>query len=76
MDFEHLRIKDIRTVIRYRSEVQSRSVRERHSHIIGVNLTGFTRHDLGYKHMDIPADTLYFFNQRDDYDLVTEDAGY
>ena len=75
MDFETLRVKEIRNVILFHSVLQRRRVTARHDHILGVNLSGTTLHDLGYKHMNIEPGDLYFFNQRDDYERVTVEAG-
>lgn len=74
--FEHLRIKEIRSVIYYKPDITEWRAKNRKYHIIGVNISGTTLHDLGYKRMDIAPDYIYFFNQRDDYSAKVIESGY
>jgi AraC-like DNA-binding protein len=74
--FEHLHIKEIRTVIHYKPDATEWRAKNRKYHIIGVNISGTTLHDLGYKRMDLSPDCIYFFNQKDDYTAKVIEAGY
>ena len=76
MEFSNLRLERIRTVVRYRSDVSEWSVTDRRDHIIGINISGTTDHDLGYKRMDLGPDYIYFFNQRDSYKATVREDGY
>ena len=75
MRFENMRIDKIRTIVYYKPDSVSWSAKNRRDHIIGVNLTGYTQHDLGYKHLDLEPDYIYFFNQKDDYKAFVDKAG-
>ena len=76
MEFSNLRLERIRTVVRYRSDVSEWTVTDRRDHIIGINISGTTDHDLGYKRMDLGPDYIYFFNQRDSYKATVREDGY
>ncbi|MBE6597621.1 MAG: helix-turn-helix transcriptional regulator [Ruminococcaceae bacterium] len=76
MKFENLRIDKIRTVVRYKPDIVSWRAANRKDHIIGINISGIADHDLGYKHIDLKPDYIYFFNQRDDFSALTKEAGY
>ena len=76
MEFSNLRLERIRTVVRYRSDVSEWTVTDRRDHIIGINISGTTDHDLGYKRMDLGPDYIYFFNQRDSYKATVLEDGY
>ena len=76
MNFENMRVESIRTVIYYKPDILSWQAKNRREHIIGINITGSADHDLGYKHLDLRPDYIYFFNQKDDFDAFTTEAGY
>ena len=76
MEFSNLRLERIRTVVRYRADVSEWTVTDRRDHIIGINISGTTDHDLGYKRMDLGPDYIYFFNQRDSYKAAVREDGY
>ena len=76
MRFENLRVESIKTIIRYKPDIISWRAENRKDHIIGINISGSAKHDLGYKHMDLAPDYIYFFNQKDDYDAFTTEIGY
>lgn len=76
MTFDKLRIDNIATVIRYKSEPGDFSAHNRKNHIIGINISGSADHDLGYTHLNLKPDYIYFFNQRDDFSATTLEVGY
>ena len=77
MTFENLRLDRITSIIYFKpGAILSWHAKNRADHIIGINLSGFDHHDLGYKHMDLEPDYIYFFNQRDDYFAEVQEAGY
>ncbi len=76
MDFQNLKVKQIKTIVYYKPDILTWSATNRQDHIIGINITGSGKHDLGYKHVDIEPDYIYFFNQKDDFEAVTTEVGY
>ena len=76
MNFNELRVDSIATVIRYKSEPGKFSASNRKNHIIGINISGRADHDLGYTHLNLKPDYIYFFNQRDDFSAQTVEVGY
>ena len=76
MRFDELRVDNIKTIIHYKPDVLSWRAENRRDHIIGINVSGSAKHDLGYKHLDLYPDYIYFFNQKDDFDAVTTEVGY
>ncbi|MBR4767804.1 MAG: hypothetical protein IK088_02390, partial [Lachnospiraceae bacterium] len=76
MEFNDLRLQDIRTVVYYCSRKIHFSASARQDHFIGINLSGTAYHDLGYKKLDLYPNYIYFFNQRDDFVGTTKEYGY
>ncbi len=75
MDFENIRIKDIDLFVRYTPRKKQSIARNRTNHIIGVKLSGADYHDFGYQTFTLEENSIYFFNQRDDYDVKIQDVG-
>lgn len=75
MKFEDLRLDRIQTILHFTPKQASWCAKARHCHIIGVNLSGTSHHDLGYKNMTIDPDCIYFFNQKDDYNALVDVPG-
>lgn len=75
MQFNDLIIKDIVTVVRYNTNMRSWRAKNRKNHIIGVKLAGSALHELGYKKFVLSGNCVYFFNQRDDYDVSVYEPG-
>ncbi len=69
MFFENLRIKNVRSVLRYRPNIKKWSAKNRKYHIIGIQLNGSALHDFGYQSFVLSRNCIFFFNQRDDYDV-------
>ena len=69
MDFEHLRIKDVRTVIRYSPSNKRWSAQKRRDHFVGIQLRGAALHTFSDRQFVLSGNCIYFFNQRDDYDV-------
>ncbi len=76
MKFEELRLDRINTIVRYKPDILTWNASNRKDHIIGINISGVTYHDLGYKHLDLYPDYIYFFNQKDKYFADTKEVGY
>ncbi len=69
MEFKNLRVKNVRSVLRYRPNIKKWSAKKRKDHIVGRQLRGSARHDFGYQKFVLSGDCIFFFNQRDDYDV-------
>lgn len=76
MQFEELRLEEIHAIVKFKAEQNAWRAAKRKNHIIGVNLSGTTYHDLGYKNITVAPNSVYFFNQRDDYSAVVAENGY
>ena len=75
MKFDELRVKDVRGVVRYVPRQMSWSARSRTDHIVGVKISGDAFHDLGYKSFHLVEGSVFFLNQRDDYDVCVLENG-
>lgn len=69
MKFSELRVKDLRCVIRYVPKHERFRTKNRSDHIVGIKLHGSAFHDFGYKSFTLTEGSVFFFNQRDDYDV-------
>ena len=75
MEFEKLRIKDIDVVVRYKAKPTQFYAKYRKNHIIGVKLCGKAYHDFGYQQFTLTENSIYFFNQKDDYFAHIQEEG-
>ena len=75
MDFEHIRVKEICHVLRYTPSTRHWVAKNRKNHIVGIQLSGEARHDLGYQKFVLSRNCIYFFNQRDDYEVEVQEVG-
>ena len=75
MDFENMRIKDVRSVVRYSPNMKKWSAENRKYHFVGIMLDGSAHHDFGYKDFVLSRNCIYFFNRRDDYRVQVYDPG-
>lgn len=76
MNFSELKIKNIKTIVYYKPDIVSWEATSRRDHIVGINISGTTYHDLGYKNMILAPNCIYFFNQKDNFTAHVEEAGY
>lgn len=76
MQFEELRLDEIHAIVKFKAEQSTWRATNRKNHIIGVNLSGTTYHDLGYKNIKVEPNSIYFFNQKDDYSAVVAENGF
>ncbi len=75
MTFENLRIQSVRAVLRYRSDRKKWRAETRKDHIVGVQLHGAARHDFGTHSFVLSRNCVFFFNQRESYDVEVLEAG-
>ena len=74
MTFENLRIKEVQGVLRYRPHSKKWSARDRKNHFVGIQLQGVANHWIGDRNLVLSPGCVYFFNQRDDYDVEVLEA--
>lgn len=75
MEFKNLKIKNIDCVVKYTPQLNKFSSYKRVNHIIGIQLTGSAMHYLKNKRIMLDSRTIYFFNQKDSYDVDVFEAG-
>lgn len=75
MDFENLRIKDVRSVLYYTPNIKKWSAKNRKSHFVGIMLSGSAHHRFDNQSFVLSRNCIYFFNQKDDYDVEMIEAG-
>ena len=75
MRFEDMRVKDIKLAIRYTPDITHWVAKNRHTHIIGINLSGKEWHDFGYTQMMLEGTGVFFFNVRDDFEVRVLEKG-
>ena len=73
MKLENLRLKDIDFVIKHTSVLNSWSNKKRKNHIIGIAYTGDEIHDFGDKCFSVKGNSIFFFNQCDDYTVTVKE---
>lgn len=78
MKFEDLRVKEICAVFTYKGPKEH--IKRWHSenrgwHIVGIKLEGAAKHDFGYKNFVLSRNCVFFFNQRDTYDVEVYESG-
>ncbi|MBQ7386741.1 MAG: helix-turn-helix transcriptional regulator [Clostridia bacterium] len=75
MKFEDLKVKDISAVFHYDTHLRRWHSENRPCHIVGLKLQGAAFHDFGYKKFVLSRNSVFFFNQRDVYDVEVEEPG-
>ena len=75
MTFENIRVKQVKSVIHYKPNVKKWSTKNRHTHFVGILLGGSALHRFGYQDFVLSRNQVYFFNQKDDYEVESYEAG-
>ena len=75
MQFEDLRVKEVRNVLRYSTNMRKWQARNRRDHFVGIKLCGSALHTFADKSFVLYGNCIYFFNQRDDYDVEVYESG-
>ena len=75
MEFKNLKLKNIDCVVKFTPQSNKFSSINRVNHIIGIQLTGSAMHYLKDRKVILDSGTIYFFNQKDDYDVDVFEAG-
>lgn len=69
MNFDTLRVRDIRAVVRYVPSITHWTAENRREHILGIQLRGSGLHDLGDRRLVLSENCVYFLNQREDFSV-------
>ena len=75
MNFENLRIKDVRASIRYRPNIKHWQSKNRKDHFVGIQLSGSALHTFSDRNFVLFGNCVYFFNQREDYVVDVHEVG-
>ena len=75
MEFSNLKIKEICSVVRYTPEKSHWKTENRKNNIVGIQLKGYAKHNFGYKKIILSENTVFFFNQKDDYTVDVGEKG-
>ena len=75
MDFRNLKIKEIESVIKFTPDRSEFSSKNKSTHIIGIQLSGSALHIFKDKQLVSSENSIYFFNQKDDYDVKVIEKG-
>jgi AraC-like DNA-binding protein len=67
MIFSDIRVKDINGVLHYTPQVMKFTTKNRHDHIIGIQLSGNAEHFFADHRFTLDENCIYFFNQKEDY---------
>ena len=75
MQFENIRIKDVHGVLHYTPGMKKWSAKNRKNHFIGIQLSGSATHRFANRDFVLSGNCVYFFNQREDYEVEVHEAG-
>lgn len=75
MDFKKLKIKEIESVLKFTPDKSEFSSKNKSTHIIGIQLSGSALHIFKDKQLVLSENSIYFFNQKDDYDVKVIEKG-
>lgn len=75
MDFKKLKIKEIESVVKFTPDKSEFSSKNKSWHIIGIQLSGSALHIFKDRQLVLSENSIYFFNQKDDYDVKVIEKG-
>lgn len=75
MIFSDMRVKDINGVLHHTPQVVRFNVKNRHDHIIGIQLSGNAEHFFADHKFVLDENCIYFFNQKEDYKVEVAEKG-
>lgn len=75
MDFKKLKIKEIESVVKFTPDKSEFLSKNKSTHIIGIQLSGSALHIFKDKQLVLSENSIYFFNQKDDYDVKVIEKG-
>ncbi len=75
MEFENFKVKNIECAVRFKPKNDGWVAKNRKFHIIGIELSGNSVHDFGNEKFILKRNSLFFFNQKDDYLVDIKERG-
>ena len=75
MKFENIRIEKIHSVLKYIPNIKKWRAENRKNHFIGIMLSVSAYHKFDYQDFVLERNCIYFFNQRDNYDVDVYNPG-
>lgn len=75
MTFDDFKLKNIDNTVRFVPSLMKFSAKQRPNHIIGLQLKGSARHIFNDRRFILAEGQIYFFNQREDYDVEIIERG-
>lgn len=75
MEFENLKLKSISCVLKHTPRVNSWPAKNRYTHILGIQLRGNMEHIFPNKKIYLTENTVFFFNQKDDFLARVKELG-
>ena len=75
MDLKKLKIKEIESVVKFTPDKSEFSSKNKSWHIIGIQLSGSALHIFKDRQLVLSENSIYFFNQKDDYDVKVIEKG-
>ena len=75
MEFDDLKLKSISCVLRHTPGVNSWLAKNRYTHILGIQTCGNMEHVFDNKKIYLTENTVFFFNQKDDFLARVKELG-
>ena len=75
MEFENLKLKNIVCVLKHTPRVNSWLAKNRRTHIMGIQMRGNMEHVFDNRKIYLTENTVFFFNQKDDFLARVKELG-
>lgn len=75
MIFSDIRVKEISAILHFTPKLMRFTAKDRNEHIIGIQLTGKAQHFFKDRRFTVEENSIYFFNQKEDYNVEIEEKG-
>ncbi len=75
MVFENMRINQVNSILHYTPNIKRWSTKKRKNHFIGIQICGSAYHKFDYQDFVLSRNFIYFFNQKDDYEVEVYEPG-
>ena len=75
MKFSNLRVKELKSILKHTPSVKSWHVKDRVTHIVGIQLEGKMFHTVGERSITLSAGDVFFFNAKDDFHATVKELG-
>ena len=75
MEFQNLKLKNISIILKHTPSVKRWRTKNRQTHILGIQLRGNMYHEIGNGEITLTQNSVFFFNQKDDFLAVVKELG-